>query len=181
MGSWRRSWPRSTLTSIGRIYPPTGRQACGPRILTSRNVMLRHRWAPGVIETRTSMSPEFLGYYDAVVGHFLAGGFSTDLAHHALHALGSRSIGFTQELFEPDDQAPGEEDMEMMELMAQQLPNLSAMLAGRQPRLRRLNHWMVRRSDRVRVLPRLDPRRPRATQPIIDRLVWPRLVGSVNG
>ncbi len=110
--------------------PPDWKAGLRTRILISRNVMLRHRWAPGVIETRTSMSPEFLGYYDAIVGHFLAGGFSTDLAHHALHALGSRSIGFTQELFEPDDQAPGEEDMEMMELMAQQLPNLSAMLAG---------------------------------------------------
>ena len=29
------------------------------------------------------------------------GGFSYDLAHHALHALGSRALGFSQELFDP--------------------------------------------------------------------------------
>ena len=110
--------------------PPDWKAGLRARILIARRIMLRHRWAPGVIETRTSMNPEILGYYDAIVGHFLAGGFSTDLTHHALHVLGSRAIGFTQELFEPDDQPPGDDDMEMMELMAQQLPNLSAMLAG---------------------------------------------------
>ena len=30
-----------------------------------------------------------------------AGGFSYDLIHHALHALGSRALGFSQELFDP--------------------------------------------------------------------------------
>ena len=33
------------------------------------------------------------------------GGFSYDLIHHALHALGSRALGFSQELFDPGDGA----------------------------------------------------------------------------
>ena len=34
------------------------------------------------------------------MGMFLAGGFSVDLTHHVMHALGSRMWGFTQELFD---------------------------------------------------------------------------------
>ena len=32
------------------------------RILAARQVLLRHSWAPGVIETRTTMSPPILTY-----------------------------------------------------------------------------------------------------------------------
>ena len=76
------------------------------------------------------------------------GGFSYDLAHHALHALGSRVFGFSQELFDPDagrgagraaraaDGRPG--------------ADLAAMLRGR-PRRPRLDARLVRRPVRVRV------------------------------
>ena len=39
-------------------------------------------------------------YIDSMIGMFLAGGFSIDLTHHALHALGSRLYGFTPEIFD---------------------------------------------------------------------------------
>jgi AcrR family transcriptional regulator len=99
------------------------------RILTAREVLLRHTWAPGVIESRTTISPATALYYDALLGEFREGGFSYDLAHHAMHALGSRALGFSQELFEPDDHEAGEEDAtEMLEQMADQLPNLVGMM-----------------------------------------------------
>src|SRR5437764_3137921 len=79
------------------------------RILAAREVLLRHPWAPGVFETRTTMSPATLRYYDRLVGLMRAGGFSYDLAHRALHALGSRALGFTQELFAPGAGAGDEE------------------------------------------------------------------------
>ena len=57
-------------------------------------------------------------------------GFSNDLAHHTLHALGSRAIGFSQELFDP---AKGGGDVEMSEAemtaMAESFPHLTAMMA----------------------------------------------------
>ena len=37
---------------------------------------------------------------DAVVGIMLAGGMSVDLAHHSLHVLGSRVLGFSQDLYD---------------------------------------------------------------------------------
>lgn len=100
------------------------------RILTAREVMLRHRWAPSVIETRTQASPAILRYFDGLLGIMVAGGFSYDLAHHAMHALGSRALGFTQELFEPDEQNPDDElSMAQLEAMAEEIPNLVTMVS----------------------------------------------------
>jgi hypothetical protein len=38
-------------------------------------------------------------YMDSMIGMFMAGGFSLDLTHHVMHAMGSRLLGFSQELF----------------------------------------------------------------------------------
>lgn len=100
------------------------------RILTARRVFLQHPWAPGVLETRTTMSAPVLIYFDSLLGLMRSGGFSYDLAHHALHALGSRALGFTQELFDPGDDggAAESEATELMEQMAQQAPHLIGMM-----------------------------------------------------
>lgn len=100
------------------------------RILAARAVMLRHPWAPRVLETRTAMSPALMGYYDGVLGIFRAGGFDWDLAHQAMHALGSRALGFTQELFRPDDaEAEDAETLAAFARMGEQFPHLVGMLA----------------------------------------------------
>lgn len=62
-------------------------------------------WAPLAIESRTMATPAILAYLDSVVATLRAGGFSTDLAHHVMHAMGSRILGFSQELFDPSRQA----------------------------------------------------------------------------
>ena len=88
---------------IGEIDPPAGgadwKSAVRQRILSARQSLQRHRWAPAVIETRTNPSPAMLAYIDSMIGMFLAGGFSADLTHHALHAMGSRLFGFSQDVF----------------------------------------------------------------------------------
>jgi AcrR family transcriptional regulator len=112
--------------------PATGadwKKAVRERILTAREVFLRHPWAPRVFESRTTMSPAVLQYYDALVGLMRDGGFSYDLIHHALHALGSRALGFTQELFDPAGGASGADANPSPEEMADRLPHLVAMLA----------------------------------------------------
>jgi len=68
--------------------------------LGARGVMLRHPWAPRLIETRTAPGPAALAYINAVLGALREGGFSVAQAHTALHLLGSRLLGFTRELFE---------------------------------------------------------------------------------
>jgi AcrR family transcriptional regulator len=104
------------------------RNAMRRRILSARKVLLRHPWAPHVFETRTNTSPAVLQYHDALVGLMRDGGFSYDLIHHALHALGSRALGFTQELFDPGDGAGTEEATAGLAAMADQLPHLVAMM-----------------------------------------------------
>ena len=97
------------------------------RILVARTVLLRHKWAAPLIEQSTSMSVAIITYYEGVLEIFRIGGFSYDLAHHALHALGSRALGFTQELFDPD-QDPDDASQEMFAQMADQFPHLANMM-----------------------------------------------------
>lgn len=75
------------------------------------------------------MSPAIVYYYEGVLEILIGGGFSSDLAHLALHALGSRSLGFSQDLFAPADAAGGEATSELMEEMAAKLPYLFGMMA----------------------------------------------------
>ncbi len=103
------------------------KQAMRRRILSAREIMLRHRWAPALFETRTTMSPAVVRYHDRLVGLMHDGGFSYDLAHHALHALGSRALGFSQELFDPAAGAGAESERMLVDL-ADQVPNLVGML-----------------------------------------------------
>jgi AcrR family transcriptional regulator len=110
--------------------PADWKPAVRHRILTAREVLLRHPWAPGVFESRTTTSPAVLRYHDGLVGLMRTGGFSHDLIHHALHALGSRALGFTQELFDPSGTPPpGADPPPELAAMAAELPNLVGMLA----------------------------------------------------
>lgn len=100
------------------------------RILAARDVMLRHKWAPKVIEARTTMNPALLRHFHGILEIFRAGGVSYDLAHHAMHALGSRALGFSSELFEPDPNSDDEQESdEMLAQMAAELPLLVEMLS----------------------------------------------------
>jgi AcrR family transcriptional regulator len=123
---------------VGEIDPPardTGWQgAVRLRVLSARKALLRHPWARQVLESRTSRTPAVLGYMDSFIGMFLAGGFSVDLTHHVMHALGSRMWGFTQELFDdsagsapagnpPTGNAPAGQEA-MLREMAQRYPNI---------------------------------------------------------
>ena len=97
------------------------------RILAARQVLLAHPWAPGVIESRDTMTPAVLRYFDELSGVLRRGGLSVDLVHHAMHALGSRALGFTQELFVTDPGGAAEElDAEVLiEQMADAYPHIT--------------------------------------------------------
>jgi AcrR family transcriptional regulator len=123
---------REINNAVGLIDVPSKgadwKKAMRQRILAARRVLLCHTWAPGVFETRTNTSPAVLQYHDGLVRLMRDGGFSYDLIHHALHALGSRALGFTQELFDPGD-GVGAEASAALENMASQLPYLFGMMA----------------------------------------------------
>ena len=120
------------LEAVDDLEPPSSpaewTAAARRRILAAREVMLRHRWAPKVLESRTEAPAVMMRYYDGLLGLMLGGGVSADLAHQALHALGSRAIGFSQELFEDEGDVPAETVAAMAEAMAAEYPNLGEML-----------------------------------------------------
>jgi len=111
------------------------------QILTARAVLLRHPWASTVLESRKSFSLHVVRYYDSLIGLMRRGDFSYDLVHHAMHALGSRALGFSQELFEPDGAAAGsaaggaakegagDAATALLTQMAEQVPHMVEMLA----------------------------------------------------
>jgi AcrR family transcriptional regulator len=102
---------------VGEIDPPAvdvgWKDAIRARILSARQSLRRHPWAPEAIESRKDPSPAMLAYIDSMIGMFRDGGFSIDLTHHALHALGSRLYGFTPEVFD-DSQGLDPQALEMV-------------------------------------------------------------------
>ena len=64
------------------------------RAISVRTVLARHRWAIGLMESRTSPGPATLRHHDAVLGCLREAGFSLELAAHAYSALDSYIYGF---------------------------------------------------------------------------------------
>jgi AcrR family transcriptional regulator len=120
------------LAAVDGIEPPSSpaewKAAMRRRILVAREVLLRHRWAPAVFESRAGMPPTGLRYFDSLLGLMREAGFSLDLAHHAMHALGSRALGFTQELFVTDDEPAPEVMAVMRQQMAAHYPHLAELM-----------------------------------------------------
>jgi tetracycline repressor-like protein len=116
---------------VGRIDLPATeanwKNAIRRRILAARQVLLRHPWAPPALQRRTTVSMAVLRYHDELVRLMREGGFSNDVVHHALHALGSRAVGFAQELFDPGESA-GSDPGSSPEDLASQFPHLAVML-----------------------------------------------------
>ena len=114
---------------VGEIDPPAvddidWKGAIRQRILSARQALLRHPWASRVMESRTEPTPTVLAYMDSMIGMFRAGGFSMDLTHHAMHTMGSRLMGFTQELFNDTSDVDPEVEAEMWEQMADVYPSI---------------------------------------------------------
>jgi AcrR family transcriptional regulator len=108
------------------------RTALRERFLSSRSVVLRHRWAPGLIGSRTQVPTVVIAEFETVLAIMVEGGLSYHLAHRGLHALGSMILGFTQELFAvPAGDADPAADVEAeLAAMAEVFPHLTAMVAS---------------------------------------------------
>lgn len=114
---------------VAEIDPPVRgtdwKSAVRQRILSARRVLLRHPWASRVIETRANPTPVALAYMDSMIGMFRAGGFSVDLTHHVMHALGSRMLGFTQELFDDSQSIDPEVQAVMLRELSEKYPYIT--------------------------------------------------------
>jgi AcrR family transcriptional regulator len=119
---------------VGEIDPPeTGvhwKAAVRRRILSARRALLRHPWARQVMESRPEPTPTVLAYMDSMIGMFRAGGFSLDLVHHTMHAMGSRLMGFSQELFDDTGPADPSTAAQMQQAMAARYPHIAELVGA---------------------------------------------------
>jgi AcrR family transcriptional regulator len=101
------------------------------RAISVREVLGRHRWAIGLMESRSSPGPATLRHHDAVLGCLRGAGFSVELTAHAYSLLDSYIYGFAlQEASLPFGTT--EETAEVAQDIAGQMP------AGEYPHLAEL-------------------------------------------
>lgn len=77
--------------------PPTGvdwKLAMRRRALSVRDALARHRWAIGLMESRSHPGPANLQHHDAMIGCLREAGFSMAMAAHAYSVLDAYIYGF---------------------------------------------------------------------------------------
>lgn len=83
---------------FGEIGLPSGgadwKTAMRQRAIALRDVLARHRWAVGLMESRRRPGPANLRHHDAVIGKLRAAGFDIPMAAHAYSLLDSYIYGF---------------------------------------------------------------------------------------
>jgi AcrR family transcriptional regulator len=91
------------------------------RAIAVRAALKRHRWAIGLMESRSSPGPATLRHHDAVLGCLRQAGFPVALAAHAYSVLDGYIYGFAlQEASLPFD--TGEESSELAQALLAQFP-----------------------------------------------------------
>jgi AcrR family transcriptional regulator len=91
------------------------------RAISVREVLSRHAWAIGLMESRANPGPATLRHHDSVIGTLRQAGFSIALAAHAFSVLDSYIYGFAlQELNLPFDTS--QEPAELAANIVQQMP-----------------------------------------------------------
>jgi AcrR family transcriptional regulator len=64
------------------------------RAVSARRVLRRHRWAIGLMESRTTPGHATLRHHDAVIATLRAAGFSVEMTAHAYALIDSYTYGF---------------------------------------------------------------------------------------
>src|SRR3982751_776008 len=64
------------------------------RASSAREVLARHRWAIGLLESRTNPGPANLRHHDTVIATLRAAGFSPAMTAHAYALIDSYVYGF---------------------------------------------------------------------------------------
>jgi AcrR family transcriptional regulator len=83
---------------FSEIDPPSDgddwRAAMRRRAISLRDVLARHRWAIGLMESRRNPGPANLRHHDAVIGSLRAAGFDMAKVAHAYSLLDAYIYGF---------------------------------------------------------------------------------------
>ncbi|HSS62024.1 MAG TPA: TetR/AcrR family transcriptional regulator C-terminal domain-containing protein [Candidatus Limnocylindrales bacterium] len=99
------------------------------RAISARDVLARHRWAIGLMESRVHPGPANLKHHDSVLQCLREAGFSVEMAAHAYSALDSYIYGFalqqTSLPFDTGEQAAEVATAILAQALAGQYPHLA--------------------------------------------------------
>ncbi|MEA2192015.1 MAG: hypothetical protein QOI73_2136 [Solirubrobacteraceae bacterium] len=128
--------------------PPAGgdwRSAMRRRAIATREVLNRHRWAVGLMESRATPGPASFRVHNAVLGYLREGGFSIEATIQAYSVLDAYIYGFAlQESSVPFEDAEGgaavateqarkfaeEAQAQQTAALAEEFPHLHEVVAG---------------------------------------------------
>lgn len=120
---------------FGEIELPSTdwKPAMRSRAVSARAALSRHRWAIGLMESRSTPGPATLRHHDAVIGCLRDAGFPMALVAHAYSVLDSFIYGFAlQEAglpFESGEETADLAEMILAGLPPEEYPNLRAFTA----------------------------------------------------
>ncbi|MGO9307592.1 MAG: TetR/AcrR family transcriptional regulator [Spirochaetia bacterium] len=102
------------------------------RAMSAREMLARHPWAVGLMESRATAGPANLRHHDSVIGNLRKGGFSIDMAAHAYSLMDSYIYGFAlQQMNLPvgaRKQAPEAAQAFLRRFRAEEFPYLAEMV-----------------------------------------------------
>jgi AcrR family transcriptional regulator len=78
------------LASNGAGWKPAMRR----RAISAHEALLRHPWAPSLMQSRTNPGPATLRHHDSVLGSLRTAGFSLVMAAHAVSVIDGYVYGF---------------------------------------------------------------------------------------
>jgi AcrR family transcriptional regulator len=103
------------------------------RAISLHDVLMRHRWAIGMMEARQNAGPANLRHHDAVIGNLRAAGFDSPMVAHAYSLLDGYIYGFALTKMNLPFETPDEVDVatrRMLEPVAMDAyPNLVALVS----------------------------------------------------
>ena len=100
------------------------REATRRRAISARDVLNRHRWAIGLMESRMNPGPANLRTHNAVMGSLREAGFSFRAAVHAASVLDAYIYGFALQEKSLPFESP-EEHSQVIESKRQQVPDMA--------------------------------------------------------
>ena len=121
---------------FGEIDIPSGgggwKTGMRRRAISLRDVLLRHRWAIGLMESRRNAGPSNLGHHDAVISTLRAAGFDINLVAHAYSVLDGYIYGFALTKmtlpFDTSEEAAQVAETMLRPFPVNAYPNLGAMI-----------------------------------------------------
>jgi AcrR family transcriptional regulator len=78
------------LPSLGADWKPAMRR----RAISAHEALLRHPWAPSLMQSRTSPGPATLRHHDSVLGSLRNAGFTLVMSAHAVSLIDGYVYGF---------------------------------------------------------------------------------------